>query len=498
LTEQEPASVPELSIVMPVYNEGDAVEPVLRALDAAVKTSREIVVVWDFDEDTTRPVVERLADEIAGLRGIRNDLGRGVLNAMKAGIADAHGDYVLISMADGSDEPHLVDGMLVLARNGADVVAASRYMRGGRQVGGPPLKRLMSRTAGLTLHWFGGVATHDATNNFKLYARRFLDATTIESQGGFELAIELTVKATLAGRRVAELPTTWRDRTAGASNFKLRAWLPRYLRWYLVALRGRLAGLLNIDGGSPNARAAAKVLPLALTASIVTFALVVAGLRWSALSERGLVGTDFSFYKVVAERYVQTGSQYLALQLSGPYESQPLVPYDVLPSLYPPPALFLFVPFVVLPAALWWAIPLGVIGFALWRWRPARWTWPLLALCLAWPETTTSVMVGNSTMWAVAFIGAGLLAGWPAAALVFKPSFLPFALVGVRRRSFWIAVAAIVLASLPLFAEWQRWFSVLANGSAAVGYSIGSYPAALIPILSWLGRADRRQGPASE
>ena len=56
-------------------------------------------------------------------------------------------------------------------------------MRGGGQVGGPLLKRLMSRTAGLTLHWFAGVPTHDPTNNFKLYSRRFLDSVTIESDG---------------------------------------------------------------------------------------------------------------------------------------------------------------------------------------------------------------------------------------------------------------------------------------------------------------------------
>ena len=79
-------------------------------------------------------------------------------------------------MADGSDEPHVVDPMVALAPDGADVVAASRYMRGGRQIGGPPLKRLLSRAAGLTLHWFAGVPTHDPTNNFKLYSRRFLDS----------------------------------------------------------------------------------------------------------------------------------------------------------------------------------------------------------------------------------------------------------------------------------------------------------------------------------
>jgi dolichol-phosphate mannosyltransferase len=231
--------LPELSIVLPVYNEGEAVEPVLRGLARAVSTPHELVVVYDFDEDTTVPVVRRLASEIPNLRGLRNELGRGVLNAMKAGIAGTSAPYILISMADGSDEHTIVDRMVELARGGADVVAASRYMKGGRQVGGPPLKRLMSRVAGLTLHWFARVPTHDPTNNFKLYSRRFLNSIDIESTAGFELALELTVKATLAKRRIAEIPTTWRDRTAGQSNFKLREWLPHYLHWYRVAFLRR-------------------------------------------------------------------------------------------------------------------------------------------------------------------------------------------------------------------------------------------------------------------
>ncbi len=242
MTELEKVA-PILSVVMPVFKEGEAVEPVLRALTAGVSTPHEIIVVYDFDEDPTVPVIERLRAELPAVRGLRNDLGRGVLNAMKAGMDATAGAYVLISMADGSDEPHVVDPMVALARDGADVVSASRYMRGGRQIGGPRLKRLMSRTAGLTLHWFAGVPTHDPTNNFKLYSRRFLDSVTIESSAGFELALELTVKATIAGRRVAEVPTTWRDRTAGQSNFKLRKWLPNYLHWYWVAFRGRLSAI---------------------------------------------------------------------------------------------------------------------------------------------------------------------------------------------------------------------------------------------------------------
>jgi glycosyltransferase involved in cell wall biosynthesis len=234
---------PELSIVMPVYNEGEAVAAVLRALEASLTTSHETLVVYDFEGDTTVPVLAGLAVELPAVRGLRNDIGRGVLNALRAGLAAARGEYVLVTMADGSDEPEVVERMVGLARAGADVVAGSRYMRGGRQVGGPRLKALMSRLAGLSLHWFAGVPVHDATSNFRLYRRSFLDGVTIESRAGFELALELTVKATLAGRPMAEVPTTWRDRTSGQSNFRLRKWLPEYLRWYAVAFRGRLRRL---------------------------------------------------------------------------------------------------------------------------------------------------------------------------------------------------------------------------------------------------------------
>src|SRR5258708_38455765 len=112
-------------------------------------------------------------------------------------------------------------------------------MRGGGQLGGPLLKRTMSRAAGLSLHWLGGLPVHDATSNFRLYSKRLLNQVTIESQGGFELGLELTVKAYRLGMPVAEVPTTWRDRTAGTSRFKLGELLPRYLHWYWRGMAGR-------------------------------------------------------------------------------------------------------------------------------------------------------------------------------------------------------------------------------------------------------------------
>ncbi len=233
-------AAPSLSIVVPVYNEGENVVPTLRGVvEKTHARPLEVIIVHDFDEDTTVPVVERLRAEMPELRLHKNTLGRGVLNAIKSGLAAAGAPYVLVTMGDGSDDPNDIDSMVELARGGADVVAGSRYMRGGRQIGGPLLKRSMSRAAGLSLHWLGGLPIHDATSNFRLYSRRLLDQVTIESTGGFELGIELTVKAYLLGMRVAEVPTTWRDRTAGQSRFKLWKWLPRYLYWYRRGLGAR-------------------------------------------------------------------------------------------------------------------------------------------------------------------------------------------------------------------------------------------------------------------
>lgn len=232
---------PALTVVMPVYNEGANIEPVLRNLLAAVRTRPvEVLVVHDFPEDDTVPVVQGLRDQLPEVRLLLNTRGRGALNAILAGFDAAQAPHLLVMMADGSDDPADVDPMLARAVAGADVVAASRYMRGGRQIGGPLVKRTLSRLAGLSLHYLAGLPVHDATSNFRLYSRRLLDAVTIESRAGFELGLELTVKAHLLGLQLGEVPTTWRDRTAGSSRFNLVGWLPHYLHWYWRGIFGRL------------------------------------------------------------------------------------------------------------------------------------------------------------------------------------------------------------------------------------------------------------------
>jgi dolichol-phosphate mannosyltransferase len=243
-----PEPAPELTIVLPVYNEGPNIERVLDGIASAVRTQRrEVLVVYDFEEDDTLPAVRGLQARMPEVRLHRNDLGRGVLNAIRAGFLAGRAPYLLVMMADGSDEPEVVDAMVARARAGADVVAGSRYMKGGAQVGGPLLKSTLSRLAGLSLHWIGGVPIHDPTSNFKLYSRRLLERVTIESEAGFELAIELTIKAYLLDLRLEEVPTTWRDRTAGSSRFQIWAWMPHYLRWYLRGIAGRFRARRSAD-----------------------------------------------------------------------------------------------------------------------------------------------------------------------------------------------------------------------------------------------------------
>ncbi len=226
---------PRLSVVIPVYNEGESVTPTLEAVFDAVSDETEVLVVYDMPEDTTVPVLERIRRDEPRLRPLHNTLGRGPANAIRYGLGEAHANVAVVMMADSSDDPSQIEDLAELVRAGAAVGVASRYMKGGRQIGGPLLKRTLSRLAGQSLYVLGRVGTHDPTNSFKAYSTDFVRHVGVESDQGFEIGIELVAKARRARLPVAEIPTTWQDRASGESRFRLAAWIPHYLRWYLYA-----------------------------------------------------------------------------------------------------------------------------------------------------------------------------------------------------------------------------------------------------------------------
>lgn len=226
---------------MPVYNEGQVIAKTLKRLKTAVQTEHELLIVYDMDADNTVPPVKKLQKKYSNIYLVKNAYGKGALNALKTGLKEAKGDAVCVMMADLTDDPKILNEMVKKFDESYDVIAASRYMKGGRQIGGPIAKQILSRIAGISLHYLVGLPTHDATNSFKLYSKKFLNKVKIESDGGFELALELTVKAHFLGYRVTEVPTTW-TYLAKESRFYLKKWLPKYLKWYFWAFNKKVHG----------------------------------------------------------------------------------------------------------------------------------------------------------------------------------------------------------------------------------------------------------------
>ena len=150
-----------LSLVVPVYNEGANIGALLAAIDAQIAAPHELLVVYDREDDDTLPVLREHHAGRPGLRLVRNP-NRGALEAIKAGLAAAEGEAAVVLMADLADDLRVVDAMWAMIGEGHDVVCGSRYMRGGRPIGGPVLKGLFSRVAGVTSHWVCGIPTHAA------------------------------------------------------------------------------------------------------------------------------------------------------------------------------------------------------------------------------------------------------------------------------------------------------------------------------------------------
>ena len=237
-------ALPEFSIVVPVYNEGDNIARLLYGLRDHVNGNYEILICYDFDADTTLPAIAALNPQVPKVRLVKNNLGKGVVNAIRAGFQGSKSVLgVVVTMADLSDPPERINALVERLRQGDDVVAGSRYMKGGEQIGGPWLKGFLSRLAGTLAYYFTGIGIHDVTTNFRAYSRRLVETVPIESKGGFELGLELTTKCHLKGWRVGEVPSSWHDRTAGESRFQLFKWLPGYLNWYLKLLMGDPFGL---------------------------------------------------------------------------------------------------------------------------------------------------------------------------------------------------------------------------------------------------------------
>lgn len=229
----------QLTLIIPVYDEGENIIQTLNEVNKYLQfDGLKISIVYDFDEDNTLPAVHKYLEHSKkdNINLVKNKYERGVLNAIKTGLESVESGSALVTMADLSDDLSKVPQMLGMIDNGYDLVCGSRYIKGGKQIGGPWFKSMLSHLAGVSLHLLTRIPTHDVTNSFKLYSVKVLKAIEIESNGGFELGMEITIKSYLKGFKIGEVPTCWTDRVFGESNFKLWKWLPKYIYWYVYAV----------------------------------------------------------------------------------------------------------------------------------------------------------------------------------------------------------------------------------------------------------------------
>jgi dolichol-phosphate mannosyltransferase len=229
------------SLIVPARNEKVLMPIFLSRMVETVEIPVEVLIIVDSENDTTLDAVQDCKIGNLQVRTLVSDLGPGPAQAIKFGIASAQTEVVVVTMADGSDDPRVIDDLIRLIERGCVVAAASRYMPGGQQIGGPRFKKFLSKNASRILRFVGGLGIHDATNSFKGYSLDFIRRVGIESNRGFEIGLELTAKAHRRKLLIAEVPTIWIDRDFGESNFQLKKWLPHYLKWFFFAFGRKIS-----------------------------------------------------------------------------------------------------------------------------------------------------------------------------------------------------------------------------------------------------------------
>jgi dolichol-phosphate mannosyltransferase len=230
----------QLSVVIPVYNEPENVRLAVAALVKNIPIPHEILVVYDFEADTTVPVLRELQEKHPQLRMVLNDVQRGPSGALRTGFAHARAPAVLVTMADLCDDVGQIPRLWELLQTRADLVAPSRYCPGGEQQLKDSLKVRAPRMAGWLASHIAGLPTCDPTNSFKLYSAAMLRDMRLTSTISFSVTLEIVAKAHCLGYPIVEVPTVWRDRQHGKTNFRLGRSLVAYLPWFLLALlRGR-------------------------------------------------------------------------------------------------------------------------------------------------------------------------------------------------------------------------------------------------------------------
>ena len=229
---------PKLSILIPVRNEGINLKIMLKILSAIIEVPHEILVVYDSLDDNSIPVVNNIQKIYTQIKGVHNKLGRGVLNAVRTGIKEAKGDYILITAADDIGPVMAIEDMISLMDKGCRVVSCTRYAHNGRVLGGSIIGRPLSKVINKLFYWLCFSAFTDATIGIKMFRRNIFNKIKLESKPiGFAFAFELAIKAQLANKKLGEVPVVSLNRLYGRKASFAMPWVREYSKWFFYGLK---------------------------------------------------------------------------------------------------------------------------------------------------------------------------------------------------------------------------------------------------------------------
>jgi uncharacterized protein (TIRG00374 family) len=217
-----------ISCIVPARNEEGNIAKVVDALSPVLGSSPlirdyEIIIVNDNSTDTTGSLIDSLAKKDSHIRPVHRTSNPGFGNAVKSGMAEVKGDIIIPFMGDLSDNPRDIPRLVERIAEGYDVAYGSRFVEGGSLNNYPRAKLVANRAFNNLVRLSFGMPNRDITNAFKAYRKEVIDTIGIENleSSGFDLTVEIPIKAHILGFRSSEVPVSWYDRTAGEAKLKL-------------------------------------------------------------------------------------------------------------------------------------------------------------------------------------------------------------------------------------------------------------------------------------
>jgi len=214
---------PEVSIIIPTYNEVGNIGPLIEALEKlAHSMPLELIVVDDGSTDGTVEVVKELARKYGNVRLLLRPSKMGLGSAYRDGLKLARGDVVVQMDADLSHRPSDLPSLLEALAE-ADVVVGSRYVGGGSLMSWGFFRRLVSKVANLLAISVLRLDVRDATSGFRAWKREAFEACVRRARGNsYDFQVETLCIAHRLGLRVREVPITFVGRGRGSSKLGLR------------------------------------------------------------------------------------------------------------------------------------------------------------------------------------------------------------------------------------------------------------------------------------